>query len=76
MHKVIKGEDKYDDLKYILYSIHDTQISNVLVFMDYDDFFYRAVPFSSNMYFETYKEKSCYEKAESENEKEDCIKVR
>jgi len=22
--KVIKGEDNFDDLKYILYSIHDT----------------------------------------------------
>ena len=48
-----------EDCAYVLYSSHDTQVSQMLEFLKPVDFNYYSVPFTSQIYFEFYYTPSC-----------------
>ena len=57
--------------KYVLYSAHDTQVSNVLLFFNFSKFHYLGIPFDSSLIFELYYKIDCME----EN-RDDCFYIR
>eukprot|EP00351_Strombidinopsis_sp_SopsisLIS2011_P003632 CAMPEP_0116878456 /NCGR_PEP_ID=MMETSP0463-20121206/10215_1 /TAXON_ID=181622 /ORGANISM="Strombidinopsis sp, Strain SopsisLIS2011" /LENGTH=189 /DNA_ID=CAMNT_0004526713 /DNA_START=703 /DNA_END=1270 /DNA_ORIENTATION=+ len=50
---------KYDDLKYLIYSAHDTQVVNILAFLKPKDLYWNNVPYASQVVFELFKNESC-----------------
>jgi len=62
LQTVFGPTDPKDDLRYVLYSAHDTQIANLLEFMNFTDFHYIAVPFTSQYYLEAFVDEDCQAK--------------
>eukprot|EP00349_Pseudokeronopsis_sp_Brazil_P000538 CAMPEP_0202965252 /NCGR_PEP_ID=MMETSP1396-20130829/9292_1 /ASSEMBLY_ACC=CAM_ASM_000872 /TAXON_ID= /ORGANISM="Pseudokeronopsis sp., Strain Brazil" /LENGTH=65 /DNA_ID=CAMNT_0049687911 /DNA_START=892 /DNA_END=1089 /DNA_ORIENTATION=- len=54
LQKVYTGEDKWEDLKYVLYSAHDIQIANLVEFLNFADFDYLEVSFATPFVMEAY----------------------
>lgn len=64
VQKLINGTSTHNDLKYVIYSAHDDQISNILLFLDgtflnNTKFTFHDVPTCSQVYFEVYYDDEC-----------------
>ena len=47
INAILTGAEQRDDLKYMLYSSHDTQVANFLDFMNLADFDFDNIPYAS-----------------------------
>jgi len=47
VNSILNGTEKKTDLRYVIYSAHDTQIANLLEFFNFSEFFYDGVPYCS-----------------------------
>jgi hypothetical protein len=72
MNEIIKGnEANRDSMRYMIYSFHDTQIINILEWLDLLDEFYLDAPYASTIYFELRYDSECIAK----NPSTDCFTV-
>mmetsp|Transcript_14401 Transcript_14401/g.10134 ORF Transcript_14401/g.10134 Transcript_14401/m.10134 type:complete len:213 (+) Transcript_14401:672-1310(+) len=67
-------EHKYDDLKYLIYSAHDTQVDNILTFLKPEDLYWNDVPYASQVVLELFQDSSC--DASVTDVTEDCFYVK
>lgn len=77
LSSLISGTEKNTDMRYVLYSAHDTQIANLLEFFSFDDFHYTAVPFTSQFYLEVYANEDCMNQHASDEQAiySSCVRV-
>jgi hypothetical protein len=47
INSIMDGTAKQDDLRYVIYSLHDYQIANLLEYLNLSDLHYDDVPYSS-----------------------------
>ncbi|CDW85891.1 histidine acid phosphatase family protein [Stylonychia lemnae] len=59
IQEILSGNQSKDTLRYIVYSGHDDTISNLLVFLNPVNFYFEAVPYCSQVYFELYYDEDC-----------------
>eukprot|EP00347_Sterkiella_histriomuscorum_P000163 403376932 len=61
LQSIIKQKDdlKRDELKYVIYSGHDDQIANLLMWLDPYHYEFLDVPYTSNVYFELHYDDEC-----------------
>ncbi|CDW80941.1 histidine acid phosphatase family protein [Stylonychia lemnae] len=52
-------KDNKNDLKYVINSAHDDQISNMLLWLNPHNYDFIDVPYSSNIYFELFYDSDC-----------------
>ena len=56
---MINGKASVDDLRYVLYSAHDTQVVPMVVFMKPDNFEIQEIPYASSFNMEFYYDEDC-----------------
>jgi len=49
---ILAGKESQNDLKYIMYSAHDDNIANAILFFQPYNYYLSYVPFASSMLFE------------------------
>ena len=62
--ELISGDDKkglFNDLKYIIYSAHDTQVDNLMVWLTQTKEIFNNIPYASTVVFELKYSPSCLE---------------
>jgi hypothetical protein len=52
VNAILNGTEQKHDLRYVMYSAHDTQVANLLEYLNLTDFDYYYIPYASNIYFE------------------------
>ena len=58
---LLNKNDTEDNLKYLIYSAHDTQLANALEILNPVNFTLFTVPFCSTIYFELHYTDECIE---------------
>ena len=62
VNSLLNGIDNRDQLRFVLYSVHDFQIANMLRFLNLtNNFTYHEIPFAANIHYELYYNQSCVE---------------
>lgn len=56
---LLKKEDNTDQLRYIMYSGHDYQISNILVFLNTSYLGLHEIPYDSSIQYELHYNQTC-----------------
>ena len=51
---LINGEEDLEQVRYMLYSAHDTQVSTTMFVLSPYKYDFKTVPFASNIFFELY----------------------
>lgn len=54
-----KGKDYRDSLRYYIESSHDTQLGNILEWLNPIDFTFEDIPYSSSIFFELFYDEQC-----------------
>ena len=52
MDRILAGKESQNDLKYMMYSAHDDNIANTILFLQPYNYPLSYVPFASSMLFE------------------------
>lgn len=52
-------DKKYDDLKYLIYSAHDTQVDNIMTWLQPEDLSWNNVPYASTVVLELFVDNNC-----------------
>jgi len=52
-------DKKADDLKYMIYSAHDTQVDNIMTWLQPDDLVWNDVPYASTVVLELFVDNNC-----------------